>query len=65
MASIRVNSDYMTSGSKHGSIKQLNIIITTALNIVLNPPLVENLNEGFRFAKGTQNKSNQNQYHIL
>jgi hypothetical protein len=63
MVFIRVNMDCMTSGSKHGNIRQLNI--NTALNTVLNLPLIENHNEGFRFAKGTHNRSNQKQYHIL
>jgi hypothetical protein len=34
--------DHMTSGSKHGSVRQSNTIINTASNIVLNPPVVEN-----------------------
>jgi hypothetical protein len=55
----------MTSDSRRGSIRQPNTIITIAPNIVLNPPLVENHHRGFRFAKGTQNRKNQKQYHIL
>jgi hypothetical protein len=65
MASNRVNMDHMTRGSTHGSIRQFNTIITTAPNIVLNSPLVENHNEGFWVAKETQTRSNQKQYHIL
>jgi hypothetical protein len=42
MASIRVDMDRMTSGSKHGSIRQPNTIINTDPNIVLIPPIVQN-----------------------
>jgi hypothetical protein len=42
MASIRVYMDHLTSGSKHGNIRQPNTIAITVPNIVLNPPVVEN-----------------------
>jgi hypothetical protein len=42
MPAIRVDTDCVTSGSKHGSIRQPNTIINIAPNIVLNPPIVEN-----------------------
>jgi hypothetical protein len=53
--------DHMTNASTRRSIRQLNIIINTAPNTVLNLSLVENYNEGLSFAKGTQNRSN----HVL
>jgi hypothetical protein len=50
----------------HGSIRQLNSTITTAPNIVLNPPVVENYHgEGVRFVGGSQNRNNQKQFHVL
>jgi hypothetical protein len=42
MASVRVDMDCLTSGSKHGSIRQPNTIADIVLNIVLKPPIVEN-----------------------
>jgi hypothetical protein len=65
MTFISVDTDHMTSGNKYGDIRQPNTIINTALNVVIDLPLVENHSEGFRFEKGSQNRSNQKQYHIL
>jgi hypothetical protein len=41
MAFIRLDMDHMTSGSKHGSIREPNTIINKVPNIVLNPPIAE------------------------